>query len=55
MWKQVIDDLQEVHILVNNAAISNGKDADELTIQEVKKVMDTNFVSYVQATGLFLK
>ena len=45
--EEIWNELGRIDILVNNAAITNGKDADDLSIEEVKKVMDTNFVSYV--------
>jgi all-trans-retinol dehydrogenase (NAD+) len=43
-----------VHILINNAAIAMGKRVDELKLDEVKVMMDTNFIAYTQFMIMFL-
>ncbi len=54
-WEKVLKEHGVVHILINNAAIAMGKRVDEMKPQEVKLMMDNNFISYVHLTMLFLK
>jgi|Transcript_26831 short-subunit dehydrogenase len=53
-WERIVSDHGQVHILVNNHAICQGKRVEELNIERFKLTMDINFNSYVHLAMLFL-
>lgn len=55
VWSQILAQHGPVHILINNAAIAMGLRVDELSMNNVKQMMDTNFNAYVHFIILFLK
>lgn len=55
LWEKIVQKHGPIHILVNNAAICQGKLLEQLTIQHFKLTMDINFISYVHMIMLFLK
>jgi NAD(P)-dependent dehydrogenase (short-subunit alcohol dehydrogenase family) len=55
LWNKIVAEHGPIHILVNNAAICNGRSISDLSLRQFKLTMEINFMSYVQTTMLFLK
>lgn len=55
LWNKIVAEHGPIHILVNNAAICNGRSISDLSLGQFKLTMEINFMSYVQTTMLFLK
>lgn len=54
VWKRVVKDLGTPTILINNAAVVNGRPFLEQTREEVEKTFRVNTLSHYQLTRLFL-
>lgn len=55
LWNNILKMHGPIHILVNNAAICNGRSIKDLSLKQFKLTMDINFISYVQMSMLFLQ
>ena len=55
LWNRIVKKHGPINILINNAAICNGRPIQELSFKQVKLTMEVNFLSYVQLIMLFLK
>lgn len=55
LWNKIVAEHGPINILVNNAAICNGRSIADLSLKQFKLTMEINFISYVQTTMLFLK